>query len=140
MRFDLIDAVLERSPGAIVAVKQVTSAEEYLHDHFPKFQILPGVMMVETLAQAARRLLEDEGGAGERGVRYVLGTVRGVKFGQVVRTGQGLRVSVTLSGGPDERGAFEFRGSGTVVVPGQSEASERPAVSGRFTMRPIRPL
>ena len=61
MKFDLIDHVLEQTPQRIVALKHVTLAEEYLADHFPTFPVLPGVMMVETMVQAARRMLADRG-------------------------------------------------------------------------------
>ena len=54
MQFTLIDNVLEQSQDRIRAVKQVSAAEEYLADHFPGFPILPGVMMIEVLVQAAR--------------------------------------------------------------------------------------
>src|SRR4051812_18814442 len=60
MRFELIDRVLERGPGRLVAMKNVTSAEEYLGDHFPGFPVLPGVMMLEALVQAGRLLAENE--------------------------------------------------------------------------------
>ena len=70
MRFELIDAILEQSDDRIVAVKQVSLAEEYLADHFPSFPILPGVMMLETFVQAARIMLADR---GDR--RLVLGRV-----------------------------------------------------------------
>ena len=50
MRFSLIDAIIEQSPDRIVAVKQVSLAEEYLADHFPSFPVLPGVMMIEAIA------------------------------------------------------------------------------------------
>ena len=60
MRFELIDRVLQREPDRLVAVKNVTSAEEYLADHFPDFAVLPGVMMLEALVQAARLLISGE--------------------------------------------------------------------------------
>ena len=63
MRFDLIDSVLEQSDEHIVALKQVSLAEEYLADHFPTFPVLPGVMMVELMVQAARRMLAPRGDA-----------------------------------------------------------------------------
>jgi len=58
MHFDLVDRVLELAPDRIVTLKQVSAAEEYLQDHFPSFPVLPGVMMLEALVQAARRLAE----------------------------------------------------------------------------------
>jgi 3-hydroxyacyl-[acyl-carrier-protein] dehydratase len=53
MKFLLIDQVLDRTPTSIVAIKNVTAAEEYLGDHFPGFPVLPGVFMLEALTQAA---------------------------------------------------------------------------------------
>jgi acyl carrier protein len=80
MKLDLIDDVLEQTPERIVVLKQVTRAEEYLADHFPTFPVLPGVMMIETMAQAARRLLADRSPTP-----LVLGSVRSLKFGMMVR-------------------------------------------------------
>ena len=56
MKFDLVDQILEQEEGRIVTIKQVTQAEEYLGDHFPSFPILPGVMMLEAMVQAASKL------------------------------------------------------------------------------------
>ena len=131
MRFNLIDTVLEQSADRIVAVKQVSLAEEYLADHFPTFPVLPGVLMVETMVQAARHMLAARGDA-----RLVLGEVRALKFGNFVRPGEALEVEVTVT---EELpgGAFLCRGTGRRRRQGSAAADET-AVSGRFTMRPIR--
>ena len=131
MRFNLIDIVLEQSHDRIVAVKHVSMAEEYLADHFPTFPVLPGVLMVETMVQAARRML-----AGRGDARLVLGEVRGLKFGNFVRPGEALEVEVTVAEAM-EGGAFLCRGTGRLRRLG-SQTTEETAVSGRFTMRPIR--
>ena len=130
MKFNLIDTVLEQSPDRIVAIKQVSLAEEYLADHFPTFPVLPGVLMVETMVQAARRLLADRGET-----RLVLGAVKGVKFGSFVRPGETLAVDVTVTGSKD--GTYECRGKGRVMRH-DGDRPDETAVSGRFTMRPIR--
>lgn len=117
MRFELIDRVLEQSPDRLVAVKNVTSAEEYLADHFPSFPVLPGVMMLETLVQAARLLLDQP-------QPLVLAQVRNVRYGNMVRPGQSLEVEVTCRQ-RDENG-WEMNGVGK--VDGQV------AVQGRFRM------
>ena len=53
MKFSLVDRILElQPPERIVAVKAVSMAEEYLADHFPTFPVLPGVMMLESMADA----------------------------------------------------------------------------------------
>ncbi len=130
MRFDLLDTVLEQSPDRIVAIKHVSLAEEYLADHFPSFPVLPGVLMLETMVQAARRMLADRGDT-----RLVLGEVKGLKFGSFVRPGETLEVEVTVSGASGHE--HHCRGTGRVLRRGSGGSNET-AVSGRFTMRPIR--
>lgn len=134
MKYQLVDRVIEQSPTHIVAVKQVTLAEEYLADHFPSFPVLPGVMMVETLVQAARMMLADRGDG-----RLVLGEARAIKFASMVRPGQQLFVEVSLVK-ETEDGQYSCKGIGRVQsasVAGDGGAGGA-AVSGRFTMRPMR--
>lgn len=135
MHFNLVDAVVERSETRIVTVKQVSSAEEYLQDHFPGFPVLPGVMMIESIVQAARLLLEPR----VPGVRLVLGSVRALKYGRFVRPGDSLRVEVTLhKENPD--GSFEVKAEGIAVRTWQSGGGESgpAAVAGRLVLRPVR--
>ena len=120
MRFDLIDRVVERQADRLVAIKNVTSAEEYLADHFPSFPVLPGVMMLETLVQAARELLDQP-------TPLVLAQVRNVRYGNMVRPGQSLEVEVTCR----ERGDNAWEMVGTGKVDGQV------AVQGRFRMEAL---
>jgi len=139
MRFSMIDQVLEVTVTRVVAVKNVTMAEEYLGDHFPGFPVLPGVFMVETLVQAARILL-DEAHRGRD--RHVLGSVKAIRYGNFVAPGEALRVEVVLEKElPD--GSLQFKGTGRVVRPGGGGMPDSPvdvdtAISGRFTMRPVR--
>jgi 3-hydroxyacyl-[acyl-carrier-protein] dehydratase len=131
MKFQLIDAVVEQTSDRIVAIKQVSLAEEYLADHFPSFPVLPGVMMIEAMVQAARMMLPKD-------QRLVLGEVKALKFGNMVRPGQSLLVEVTLSK-PNDDGSFTCKGSGAVLSPtSPTQAELETAVSGRFTMRPVR--
>ncbi|MCC6659257.1 MAG: polyketide synthase dehydratase domain-containing protein [Phycisphaerales bacterium] len=131
MKFDLVDRVLEQAPGRIVTLKQVTAAEEYLQDHFASFPVLPGVLMLEAMVQAGRRLLDDRA----RGGPLVLGRVRALKYGRFVRPGAALRIEVALQGEKD--GTFDLKGEATLIEPG---SEDRPtAASGRFTLRPVRP-
>lgn len=138
MHFCLLDRIIERSDDRIVTIKQVTASEEYLQDHFPAFPVLPGVFMVESLVQAGRALLTHRPESAAQ--RMVLGGVRAVKYGSFVRPGETLRVEVTLAkANPD--GTYDFKGEGTVVRAGAGEeGGETPqvAVSGRFSLRPIR--
>ncbi|MCX5661102.1 MAG: beta-hydroxyacyl-ACP dehydratase [Planctomycetota bacterium] len=131
MRFELIDRVLERGQDRLVAVKNVTSAEEYLGDHFPGFPVLPGVMMLETLVQAGRLLAADltaaETPAGQAPANLILAEVRNVRYGNMVRPGQTLKVEVTLRG-RDAQG-FDLNGVGSV--------DDQVAVQGRFRLAPL---
>jgi len=131
MKFQLIDTVITQEPERIVAIKQVTAAEEYLADHFPTFPVLPGVMMVEAMTQAARIMLAPRGDS-----RLVLGNVRNMKFGNMVRPGEAMEVEVTLSEANAD-GSFACKGSCKVIRHEQKSERET-AVSGRFTMRPVR--
>jgi 3-hydroxyacyl-[acyl-carrier-protein] dehydratase len=127
MRFSLVDRVVECTAEQVVTLKAVTSAEEYLADHFPRFPVLPGVMMLEAMVQAARCLLAEHPDAPDE--RWVLAEVRQLRYGNMVRPGQLLQVSVELVKVEADR--WHFRGSGQVEGP--------PAVQGRFILRPVQP-
>src|SRR5687767_12377049 len=137
MKFQLIDKIIEHSPDRIVALKHVTLAEEYLADHFPSFPVLPGVLMIEAMAKGARALLSERHPSN---AQLVLGEVKALKFGQLVRPGEALEVEVTLHQSLDD-GAYLCKGSGRVRRPTEgsnSTSAGQTAVSGRFTMRPLK--
>ena len=133
MKFRMVDQVVERTPDRVVTIKQVSLAEEYLRDHFPGFPVLPGILMVEAMAQAARVML------GEEGDQFVLGQVKAMKFGHVVRPGDALWIEVELIKRL-ENGEVNCRASGRVLAATAEEAPElgATAATGRFTMRPVR--
>jgi len=138
MHFNLVDAVLDHSPDHIVTIKLVSNAEEYLGDHFAGFPVLPGVMMLEAMVQAARRLATLASPTSPAATRLVLGTVRALKYGRFVRPGETLRIAVSLLKNPGD-GTLEFKGQGTVPPIGAAPGEDDPvAVSGRFTLRPLR--
>jgi UDP-N-acetylglucosamine acyltransferase len=91
----LVDGVTEHEPGRrLVAVKNVTVNEEFFQGHFPGSPLMPGVLMIETLAQVASILLLDEDGA--RAARTCLRGVNDAKFRRQVVPGDRLRLEVTL--------------------------------------------
>ncbi len=90
----LVDAVTELEPGRrIVAVKNVTVNEDFFQGHFPGTPLMPGVLMIETLAQVATVLLMD--GVGEGGRAYLRG-VDQAKFRRHVVPGDRLRLEVKM--------------------------------------------
>ena len=86
MRFTLLDRVTAIDPGkSITAIKTLTLSEEYLADHFPRFPVMPGVLMLETMTQASAwmiRLGEDFAHA-----IVVLRAAKNVKYGDFVEPG-----------------------------------------------------
>lgn len=123
MRFELIDQVLDISEDTIVATKNVTSAEEYLQDHFPGFPVLPGVMMLETMVQAARKLMDAK--PEPPAWPLIIKDVRNIRYGNMIRPGQTLKVTVHLRK-REENGVLAFEGTG--------EVGDTVAVQGRFTL------
>jgi 3-hydroxyacyl-[acyl-carrier-protein] dehydratase len=137
MRFQFLDEVVDSTPERIVAIRRIREDEPALADHFPTFPILPGVLMLETMIQAARRLLAQSDPEGDRAV---LSEVRAIKYGAMLKPGMTLRVSVEVRG-RGEGGAVEFKGTGRAIGAGDDPKAEPDgaptAVSGRFTLRPI---
>jgi len=139
MHFCLLDRVLELHEDRIVAIKHVSAAEEYLQDHFPSFPVLPGVMMLEAMVQAARRLVQTRSDHHPESPPLVLGEIRTLKYGAFVRPGASLRIEVAFVGQDDEQGRWRFKGSARVVEPNAAASVAPPtAVSGQFCLRPVR--
>ena len=59
MRWIMLDRILEITPGeSAVGLKTATRSEDYFADHFPGFPVVPGVLLLESLAQLSGKLLE----------------------------------------------------------------------------------
>jgi 3-hydroxyacyl-[acyl-carrier-protein] dehydratase len=110
LKFNLIDKIESLTDGRIVAYKYVSLAEEYLADHFPTFPVLPGVMMLEALTQAAGWLLHSRSGFAKS--MAVLKEARNVKYGQFVAPGNWLKVDVELL--KETAGGATFKAVGMV--------------------------
>lgn len=109
MKFNLIDKIESIADDRIVAVKYVSLAEEYLADHFPTFPVLPGVMMLEAMTQAAGWVMYRRGNFAKS--MAVLKEARNVKYGHFVAPGNFLRVEVELSKSTDTGGVFKATGT-----------------------------
>jgi UDP-N-acetylglucosamine acyltransferase len=92
----LVDAVTEHEPGKrLVAVKNVTVNEDFFQGHFPGTPLMPGVLMIETLAQVATLLLVQGADGRPTGHAYLRG-VDDAKFRRQVVPGDRLRLEVTV--------------------------------------------
>lgn len=95
--FLLVDRVVEYEPGKrLVAIKNVTINEPFFPGHFPGHPVMPGVLILEALAQATG-LLAFRAGEGEGGesVYYLVGIDK-ARFKRPVGPGDQLRLEVEL--------------------------------------------
>ncbi len=93
--FLLIDSVLELSPEHVVALKHVTGEEDFFRGHFPDYPVMPGVLVVEALAQAgAVSILSRPEFAGK--IAF-FGGLDKVRFKRQVRPGDTLRLEVKIT-------------------------------------------
>jgi 3-hydroxyacyl-[acyl-carrier-protein] dehydratase len=94
--FLLIDRVLESSrKKRIVAIKNVTINEPFFQGHFPDYEIMPGVLMVEAIAQAGGVLLLPEVPDHEHKLLVFSGIDR-ARFRRPVTPGDQLRIEVDV--------------------------------------------
>jgi len=119
--FLLIDRVLECEPGkSLVGIKNVSHNEPYFPGHFPHHPIMPGVLILEALAQAtgilAFRTLERI--PDENSLYYFVGVDK-ARFKQPVVPGDQLRLEVEFV--KEKRGIWKFNGK--ALVDGQLACS-----------------
>ena len=125
----LVDAILEHEPGRrLVAVKNVTVNEEFFQGHFPGAPLLPAVLMVESLSQAAAILVRD--GETTPRTRVYLRGVNGAKFRRQVVPGDRLRLEITMG---RRRGGIAF--ARATAYAGEQLATECELVLGVITDR-----
>lgn len=110
--FLLVDRVLEIKPGeSILAIKNVTYNEPFFTGHFPDFKLMPGVLILEALAQAGGILLYHSLPDPES-VFMVLSKIEEVKFRHPVRPGDQLKLSVRML--KHKAGFWSFEAEATV--------------------------
>lgn len=96
--FLLIDRVLElKRKERIVAIKNVTINEPFFNGHFPGLPIMPGVLIIEAIAQAGGALLLTEVEDRSQKIMVFTGIDR-AKFRRPVGPGDQLRIEVELAG------------------------------------------
>ncbi|MEB2301418.1 3-hydroxyacyl-ACP dehydratase FabZ [Lysinibacillus xylanilyticus] len=112
--FLLVDRVLELEEGKrAVAIKNVTINEEFFNGHFPNYPVMPGVLIVEALAQvSAIIMLTKEGNQGRLGL---LAGIDNCRFKKQVKPGDQLRLEVEIT---RLKGAIG-KGRGVATVDGE---------------------
>jgi 3-hydroxyacyl-[acyl-carrier-protein] dehydratase len=112
--FLLVDRVIELEPGKrAVGIKNVTMGDPFFQGHFPDYPVMPGVLIVEALAQVGAVAL----GSSEefKGKLALFAGIDEVRFKRQVRPGDTLRLEVEL----DQVRRSIGTGSGTASVDGE---------------------
>lgn len=112
--FLLVDKVIELEEGKrAVGIKNVSVNEEFFNGHFPNYPVMPGVLIVEALAQvSAVVMLTKDGNRGRLGL---LAGIDNCRFKQQVRPGDQLRLEVEIT---RLKGAIG-KGKGIATVDGE---------------------
>jgi 3-hydroxyacyl-[acyl-carrier-protein] dehydratase len=116
----MVDRVLECVAGErIVALKNVTINEPFFPGHYPHHPVMPGVLIVEALAQAAAILSFNTmgGKTDDKSVYYFVG-IDGARFKRPVMPGDQLRLEVSVL--MTKRGIWKY--AGRALVDGQLAA------------------
>ncbi|MBO5602778.1 MAG: bifunctional UDP-3-O-[3-hydroxymyristoyl] N-acetylglucosamine deacetylase/3-hydroxyacyl-ACP dehydratase [Prevotella sp.] len=104
----LVDKVIKLGPSSIVGVKNVTSNEPFFQGHFPEEPVMPGVLLIEAMAQCGGLLVLNTVEEPERWSTYFL-KIDNVKFRQKVVPGDTLLFKVDLLA-PLRHGISSMRG------------------------------
>lgn len=118
--FLMVDRVLEIEPGKrILALKNVSINEPYFMGHFPRRPVMPGVMMLEAMAQAAALLsFESLGVQLDDDTVYYFAGIDAARFKRPVEPGDQLLLDVSL----DRMKVGIFKFSGKALVGGELAA------------------
>jgi len=127
MKFRQIDQITELVPGQrITATRTLRADEDYLRDHFPLFPVMPGVLMLEALYQAACLLIRATDDF-QCAVLH-LEEAKNVKFSDFMEPGNTLVISVEIIKNEGDR--VSLKASGT--------KGDSTAVSARLVVRKSR--
>jgi 3-hydroxyacyl-[acyl-carrier-protein] dehydratase len=91
--FLFVDEIVEASNEKIIAKRVFTENEYFFKGHFPEYPVVPGVILVETMAQSGGAGLRKIGALGDDAL-FFFATVDKVKFRRQVRPGDELRSEV----------------------------------------------
>jgi 3-hydroxyacyl-[acyl-carrier-protein] dehydratase len=91
----MVDRIVEMTENSIVGIKNVTIGEPHFNGHFPEFPVMPGVLIVEAMAQVGG-ILVGEVAPHTRGKVMFLASVEEAKFRKPVVPGDQLRIEMKL--------------------------------------------
>jgi 3-hydroxyacyl-[acyl-carrier-protein] dehydratase len=135
MRFTQIDRILELEKNKrIVAVKALSAAEEYLRDHFPRYPVMPGVLMLEAMFQASLWLILRSEDFAKPFI--VLKEARNVKYADFVEPGKLLTVTSEIIKQDESTTSLKARGR---ISDGEKDAVTARLVVERCRIRDRRP-
>jgi 3-hydroxyacyl-[acyl-carrier-protein] dehydratase len=110
MRFHLIDRIDAHQPGKFLrGVKFLALGEEYLADHFPRFPVMPGVLMLQCLVEAGAWLWRAT--TGFKHPVIVLREAKNVKYGTFMLPGRRMDVAVDLVKADGDTATFKGKGA-----------------------------
>jgi 3-hydroxyacyl-[acyl-carrier-protein] dehydratase len=110
--FLLVDRIVEMEPGKkIVGLKNVTMNEPFFPGHFPGHPVMPGVLIVEAMAQVAAILVYSSSDENKGKITYFVG-IENTKFRKPVVPGDQLRLELEVTG--VRRGIYTFSGKAFV--------------------------
>jgi 3-hydroxyacyl-[acyl-carrier-protein] dehydratase len=113
--FLLIDRIIKFEPGkSLVAIKNLTINEAFFVGHFPQRPVMPGVLIIESLAQAASVLAYKTAGylPGDSEPLFLLAGINKARFRRVVEPGDQLQLEVKFS--RSKRSVWVIEGSAFV--------------------------
>ena len=123
MRFSQLDKIIALEKGkSISAVKCLSLSEEYLQDHFPRFPIMPGVLMLESMFQTSMWLVRATEEFKHSSV--VLRETKSIKFQGFVQPGDSLLVDAEIKKVQDSFTSLKVKGT----------VNGKPASSGRLVV------
>jgi len=93
--FLLVDRIVEMEPERIVGIKNVSVNEPFFVGHFPEYPVMPGVLIVEAMAQVAGVLVLSQI-ADRKNKLVLLAGVDSARFRNPVRPGDQLRIEMKL--------------------------------------------
>ena len=129
--FLLVDRVLTLEPGHLVAIKNVTFNEPFFSGHFPNNPVMPGVLIVEALAQSGAILALNEVG-GDPTKLFMLAGLDKVRFRRRVIPGDQLRMEVKIT--KFHRPLWRMRGEASVG----GEVAAEAELTAMETQEPVR--